>query len=238
MARTFKPGPLLFLIIGVSVAGCGILGGDRTQLGMSDFYNLYLPLVRDIPHPDSLVVQSDERMYDLRMRWSVNHNRRIGTRNYSPGGFTSFATLLAPGLVNHSLGREITGDLSPDLQERLSREQQERMEGTLVFDVHLFVPASPAYDLAETSLRGAAVSVVLDVGDGERYQPSNVVSDITEQFQMGPSQIPAYYRHNQVYFQREIDGVDILDEIEEIRLIVRMSRGSLTELWFTWAVDQ
>ncbi len=228
----------VILAIPVVLMGCSILGGERTQMGMSDLYNLYLPMVREIPHPDSSTIGADEGLYDARLRWSVNHNRRMGNRNYAPGGFTSFATLLTSDLVDHSLGREIIGDLSPDLQERLREEQRERVDGSIVFDVHLFVPAVPGYDLAETSLRGAGAWVTLDVGDGERYPASNVVSDITDQFQMGPANPPVYYRNNQVYFPRMVDGEDILQDVEEIKLIVRISRGSPTELWFTWVVEE
>ncbi len=238
MARPrYSAGLLLLLLTTVLISGCGLLSGDSTRMGMSEFYNLYLPLIRTIPHPDSTAAEPDDRLNDVRLRWSVNHTKRVGQRDYAPYGFTSFATLLGRDLIEHSLDRQLTGDLSPDLQERLQEEQRERADGSIVFDVHLFVPAVRGYDISDTALRGAGASVILEVGDGERYRPSNIVSDLVEHYQIGAGTAPVYHRLNQVYFPREVDGRDILDDVESIRLIVRMSRGPSTELWFRWEVD-
>lgn len=215
---------------------CGLLGGDRAQMDMTDFYNLYLPLVRDVAHPDSVVASDDDRLSDVRLRWSVNHNRRYGSADYSPGNYTSFATLWSRDLAERTLQREITGDLSPDLQERLHAEQNDRIEESVVFDVHLFVPATRGYDLSDTNIRGAGATVILETTDGTSYRPSHIESGIVERYQMGPSDVPAFYRLNRVYFPRTVDGIDVLDGADQLRLIVRMTRGPSTELWFTWRV--
>lgn len=237
--RTFlRPALLPALLMTVFLSsGCGMLGGgDPTRLEMTDFYNLYLPLVRDVAHPDSSVAPDDARLNDIRMQWSVNHSQRYGSAEFAPGNYTSFATLWSRDLAEATLRREVTGDLSPDLQERLQEEQEDAIEDAVIFDVHMFVPATRGYDLSDTNLRGAGASVELEVGDRDTYRPSQVETSIVDHFQMGPNELPVFHRLNRVYFPRIVDEQDILDDVERIRLIVRTTRGTTNELWFTWRV--
>lgn len=223
----------------MSVSGCGLLrGSDGIRPNATEFYNRYYPSTRDIPHPDHADENAGEMtMRELRARWSANHTRRYGRRDFAPSGFSSFATLWGRDLATRSaeVGLGIS-DLSPDLQERARSEQQERYERTLAFEVHMFVPATPNYSVTDTDLRTAGVSIVLQDDQRNEYRPVRVETGLPEEHAMMTTQPPVYYRANQIYFDRFDDERDILEGVESLRLIVRTSGITPDEIWFAWRI--
>lgn len=239
MPRSILSITLCLIIAGPLMSGCRTVGrGDPHNLELSDFYNMYLPLVRQVPHPDSLVERDRESMNQVRLRWSVNSHQRHGRREYAPGSYSSFATLWSRELALTTLDRGITADLSPDLKERMEADQEERYRSGVIFDVHLFVPAVAPYDPSHTSLHGGGASVDLEINDGAIYRASTIEVDYVDRYEMGRQTLPVYHRLNRVYFDRYVDGVDILEDAEQLRLIVRVARGISTELWFTWEIEE
>ncbi|MFW5972861.1 MAG: hypothetical protein ACOCTG_02630 [Bacteroidota bacterium] len=229
---------LILILASIAVSACALLDNDRyAPMGISDYYNMYLPILRTIPHPDSSMMGDDPTLSDVRRAWSVNHVQRRGARDFSPGRFSSFATLwshdLAQLTLRHGVG---ISDLSPDVQERMREEQESRYEGGVLFDVHVFVPSTQGYDISDTSLRGAGVAVELVTNDGNRYTPSAIEVGIVEQHRMDANDVPVLHRLNRVYFDRYVDDRDILSDVESIRLVVRNSGRSTDELWFRWDI--
>jgi hypothetical protein len=225
------------LVAPLLLAGCGLLGGggDGVRLTPSDFYNQYLPVVRTVHHPDSSFTERDISFGELRRMWSVNHTQRTGPRDYSPGNFSSFATLWSRDLSARTASLRMgLGDLSEDVRERVMSEQMEQYEEVVAFEVHMFVPATRGYTVSDTHLRAAGMSITLQDDQRNEYRPFRVESDAAEEFQMMPSQVPVYHRSNRVYFERNQNGTDILEGVENLRLVIRTSGTRTDELWFSW----
>lgn len=236
--RTLRIGLALVLAAPmlVAVSGCGLLGGsDRLQRSAGDFYNQYLPVIREIHHPDSSSADNDISFNALRDQWSVNHTVRFGRRDYSPSNFSTFATLWSRDLSARSAALQLgLGDVTEDVRERAMGEQMDRYEDVLAFEVHMFVPAARGYTVSDTHLRSAGMNIVLQDDQRNEYRPVRVESDAVEEFQMMPGDVPVFHRTNRVYFERRPDGQDILEGVQNLRLMIRTSGARTDELWFSW----
>jgi hypothetical protein len=224
------------LALTLALSGCGMLGGaDRHDRTVSDYYNQYLPTVRQIHHPDTVRADDDTSFRQLIDAWSVNHTVRTGRRDFGPGNYSSFATLWSRELSIRSaeIGLGL-GDVTADVRSRALDQQMERYDEVLAFEVHLFVPVRQGYTTTDTQLRASGMHIVLQDDRGNEYRPIRVDSDAPEEFQVLPSERPVYHRINRLYFERRPDDIDILENVESLRLVVRTAGTRTDEIWFTW----
>jgi hypothetical protein len=157
------------LVVALSLGGCGMLGGaDRLDRTVSDYYNQYLPTVRDIHHPDTVGADEDTSFRELIDQWSVNHTVRTGRRDYGPGNYSSFATLWSRELSMRSaeIGLGL-GDVTTDVRARALDQQMQRYDEVLAFEVHLFVPVRQGYSSTDTQLRASGMYIILQDDRGK-----------------------------------------------------------------------
>lgn len=160
--------------------------------------------------------------------------QRAGWRNYSPRSLSTSATLWSRELVELALKYDVgTSDLSPDLRERMEEREEEAYKSQISFDVFMFVPAARGYSLSDVVLGGAGSRIVLQVDD-ERFSPPSHISG--SDILVGGQSV--FQRANHITFPRVVDGHDILDGAEEIRLFVFTSGTPSDELSFTWRITE
>jgi hypothetical protein len=231
-----RVGPMIVVLALSGGTGCAMFGAaDPARTSATDFYNRYLPIVRQVHHPDSVVTGGDVSFREMRARWSVNHSRRFGGREFASSGFSTFATLWSRELSVRAAERELgLGDLSADVRDRAISQQMDRYAEVLTFDIHMFVPAVRGYSSTDTDLRTAGVNIILQDDRQNQYRPIEVVAGMPEHHQMMTTQPPVYYRPNQIIFYRAPEGTDILAGVESLRLIIRTAGPSADEVWFSW----
>lgn len=226
------------------LGGCASSGGfsvDETRIAYG-----YLPSNAEPPsHPDSLgtlaIVEEEnkidiqlDRSYEQLMRdWSVTWVSQSARRTFDASrSYRTFATLWGLDLSIASLAAEEAVDaLSKDLaQKRVAQRRQEHQQ-VLQIDLYRFIGSPPfGRGIGSTLVGGPGSRVTLRDGQGNRYRPDRVEHEPpTEAYIAGNRTL---YRRNTFYFQREIDGRDLLDDVQELRLYVNQSPGG--RYYFTW----
>lgn len=232
-------GLALFLL-----GGCASSGGfsaDETRIAYG-----YLPSNADVPsHPDSLetltIVEKEnqidmqlDRSYEQLMRdWSVTWVSQTAQRTFDASrSFRTFATLWSLDLSIASLvAEEAVDNLSKDLaQQRVAQRRQEHQQ-VLQIDLYRFIGSPPfGRGIGSTLVGGPGSRVTLHDGEGNRYEPDRVDHEPpSEAFIAGNRTL---YRRNTFYFRRDVDGRDLLADVQELRLYVNQSPGG--RYYFSW----
>lgn len=225
---------LVFLLVGLS--GCALLeSSSPSQFSPQDHYNRYLPRVQTVGHLDSLMLKPGETLLGAKMRWSSSYEQSTGSWDFEPQRYHSFATLMGRDVVEATLRTELgIQGLSPDLQERLRREQQQALSERIAFDVHIFQSNLRSSAMSDTDLDGPGSTIILRDGEGNRYSPVRISSAHPDVVGREAGQREIFHRTNRVEFDRVVDGRDILDDAESLTLIVRLARGASNEIEFNW----
>jgi hypothetical protein len=198
-----------------------------------------LPTAREVDHhPDSLrglSVQETERRYQLAVeetyeslhrKWSCTY-RDLGPGRSRSG--RSYATFWSLELSLASLQPEMgLSSLSKEQARKAIDERRQEYQDLLQFDVYWFESEG------NSILAGPGARVQLRIDGEEAYRPSREKhSPLREAFLPGETQT-ALYRRNTFYFQRVVDGTDILSEANRLELIVDQTGGG-SRVRFTWA---
>lgn len=208
----------------------------------------FLPHVRDIPHhPDSMkavkVVEKEhtvefqmETSFGTMLRhWSATWESQSTSSSSRGLPYRSFATLWSLDLSVASLqAEEGVQGLTKDVALRRIRERKAGYDSTLQVDVYRY-HNSPRLsgDVSEMQLTGAGQRVVLRDDERNEYRPIQSESTpIREGFVQGGGVL---YRRNTFLFDRVVEGKDILNNVEELRLWVR---GFGDDYYFSWSFDQ
>ncbi len=232
---------ILFLIAGCVGTGASVSPG---QLGAR-----YLPPVRELPHhPDSLVHLSIEekdnrlefkfeRPYGEMLRtWSASwQGVGSGAREVPGSLFRSYATFWSREMSLAALipGRGIEG-LSEDLARQILSDRQQEYEDVVQIDVYRFAtsPYTPNA-FSGVQLEGPGARITLRDAAGHEYRPIRVESQVpVEAFQATRRVL---YARNLIYFDRVVEGRDILEDVERLELVIEEIPGN-TSYAFTWTL--
>lgn len=223
----------------VLLAGCS--GGDTYSVDAGTISERFLPAERVVDyHPDSLkalaITEADGKIQyqierdleSLTEKWSSSL-QNVGTgRNFRS---RTYATLWSLELSLMSLQPE-RGVLSIQKERARGMIEERRKEyfETIHIDVYWFVGRN-----MNGIITGPGARTELRVGD-ETYRP--VQADhgpLREAFVAGGE--TALYRRNSLYFQRIVDGTDILAGASGVELRVRRTGGSSRQE-FAWRWEE
>lgn len=238
-------GGALALLI-VLLAGCA--GGSAYSADPTRIAYGYLPTDAEVPsHPDSLatvaIVEKEnnidiefDRSYERLMRdWSATWISQSAGRTFDASrSYRTFAILWSLDLSIASLAAdEGVEGLSKDLaQERIDRRMEEHRQ-VLQIDLYRFVGSPPGGGVSSTLVGRPGSRVVLRDGQGNTYRPSRVENEPPAEAVIAGER--ALYRRNIFFFQREQDERDILDGVEQLRLVINESTSA--RYYFTWTFD-
>jgi len=235
----FGCGASLLFVLGLVVSGCS--GGGSSIVDEGDLAEQYLPTERTLEHhPDSveaLTIESDgdqleyesDRDYEsLWRKWSATYqNVGAGRSVQQP---LSYATFWGLELTLASLQAEGTFALTEDQAQNIINQRRADYRRTIRIDVVWFASEG------NTELTGPSAHVRLDV-QGEQYEPTQEDrSPLREAFlDAGRTGV---YRRNTFYFDRVVDGDDLLADATSIALKIRPSgaRDRIDFRW-TWETD-
>jgi hypothetical protein len=200
-------------------------------------------------HPDSLkvltLVEKENRIefqldgsYERLMReWSSTWVSQSAQRTFdSRRAYRSFATLWSLDLSVASLAAEEgVHTLSKDLaRQRIARRRQEHQQ-TLQIDLYRFVGSPPTGDGISGTLVGSPGNfITLRDDQGNSYRPDQVYNEPPREAVIAGDR--TYYRRNIFYFNRQVDGRDILDGVRQLRLYINGSPAG--RYYFTWSFDE
>lgn len=228
-------------VIGIFVGlivGCG--GSDNLySRDVSDLAERSLPSVRQTHHPDSLrrlsiVEESDRIRFELRESYQRMHEKwsssfRFSTARRDPLRPLTYATLWSKELSLAALeAEEGISSLTKDEARSMIEKQEEAYQETLQIDVYWFSGPDG------TPITGPSAQVRLRDGEGNSYRPvRDEHSPLRDAFILGRSTV--LYRRNIFYFRREVEGRDILEGGDGLRLTVTPNAGDRVEFRWSWA---
>lgn len=236
-------GVVLFLL--GAVMGCA--GGDSFLFNRSDIGRGYLPPVQEVSHPpDSVVylsIEEKENNFEFNFDRSYRQLMRAWSSSWQSTGsgapaarnarYRTFATLWSLELSLASLIPERgVESLSKDLAEQIIQERRKEYEDAVQIDIYRFAGSPYVRDaFSGVQLDRPGVRMILRDDQGNEYRPIQVESSVpSEAFQENRNVL---YSRNIVYFQRLVDGRDILKDVHRLRLEVRESTPNVTYA-FTW----
>lgn len=209
----------------------------------------YLPRMRAVPHhPDSLrdvtLVEKDNQIelqlsssYEQMLRnWSSTWQQVQGRTPTGSRSYRSFATLWSRDLSVASLEAEAgISSLTKEVALRHLREREAQHDSTLQIDVYRY-QSSPAGrgDLSETRLGVPGRRIQLRDDAGNRYRPLRVESTPVREVFFNSGTV--LVRRNTVFFDRVVEGKDILNNVETLRLWVQESFGD--DYYFSWSFER
>lgn len=232
---------MVLSLLWVAMSGCG--GGDNLYLtDVSSIAERSLPSIQNTrAHPDSLrrlsVVEEenrirlelDESYQRMHQKWSSSFRFPSARREISRP--LTYATLWSKELSLASLEPD-EGLSSLSIDQARSRLQTAREEyrETLQIDVYWFSGPDG------TPITGPSAHVRLRDGQGNSYRPvrSNH-GPLRNASILGRSSV--LYRRNIFYFDRVVDGQDILDGVEELRLRVSPTTAPDVEFGWRWPLE-
>lgn len=262
MNRSAKRILLLSVWIGALLAGTIFLGGcasiyqryvsapDSHSLFEANHANLArstLPRDREMPyHPDSMryvALTEEESTYNLELekkyetlwrKWSSARRVEMGQLTHRSGyDHRSFATFWSLDLSIASLERELgIRSISKDLAGEHIEDRKEEYGDIIHIDVYSYADASETSD-TRLGTPGRQVSLV-DKTSGDTYDPIHSEANIPQEA-FHPDRT-VVYRRNIFHFEREVDGEDILENTESLRLMVEVIDGD--NYYFTWSLDE
>jgi hypothetical protein len=237
------------LLIAVLLAGC-ITSESPFRLDSSEMAQRYLPYERDVPHhPDSLKhvrIVEKENTLQLQMemsfrrmteQWSSTFQSRSAGSSARRLPYQSYATLWSLDLSIASLQPEVGfSGLSKDLARQRLSERRAAYDSLLQVDIYRYQgsPIVRRGDISETNLTGPGSRVMLRDDRGNEYKPvREETTPPRDGFIQGRSVI---YRRNTFFFDRVVDGKDILNNVGTLRLWVRESFGN--DYYFRWSFEE
>lgn len=238
----------LSVCVAALLIGCA---GSRSpfQMNESEIAQRYLPYERAVPHhPDSMKhvrVVEKENTFQIELetsyrqmieRWSSTFQSRTSGSVARRLPYHSYATLWSLDLSIASLQAEVgLSGLTKDLaRERLAQRHAE-YDSTLQIDIYRYQgsPFVRGGGISETALTGPGHRIVLRDEQGNEYTPIDETSTPPrDSFIQGETVI---YRRNTFFFDRVVDGKDILNNVEELQLWVRESFGD--DYYFAWSFE-
>ncbi len=238
------PYGLVAVLVACAMAGCA--GGGRYAVDETYIARSYLPHAAAVPsHPDSLgTVEIREKEYQvdfdldrsferLMRDWSatwISHGSGRSFNGRLP--YRSFATLWSLDLSIASLAVEegvegLTKDLALD---RIAQRKKEHRQ-FLQIDLYRFAGSPPTGGVGGTLVGRPGSFIRLEDDQGREYRPERVDnSPLREATVAGESTL---YRRNTFVFRRQVDGRDLLDGVEWLRLYISQSSGE--RYYFTWS---
>jgi len=225
------------LLLGATV-GCG--GGNRlASPNVSTVAERVIPNMRRTEaHPDSLrrlsIVEADDRIrFELadsyqRMHEAWSSKFQFATARRTPRRPLTYATLWSKELSLTALEAEERVSTLPKekARARIEKARTEYREA-LQIDVYWFTGPDGS------SITGPGARVRLHDGQGNSYEPSRERDGpLRSAFILGRNSL--LYRRNIFHFQRQVDGRDILRDVERLRLTVSPTGGSMVEFQWSW----
>ena len=221
-----------------AMAGCG--GTDElASPRVSDLAERRLPGERRTEaHPDSLrrlsIVEDDNRVrFELtdsyqRMHELWSSKFQFTSARRTPIRPLTYATLWSKELSLTALESELGVSTLPKekAQARIKQARKEYREA-LQIDVYWFTGPDG------TSITGPGARVRLHDGEGNDYEPIRETdSPLRDAFILGGNSV--LYRRNIFHFQRQVDGRDILEDVDELRLRVDPTGAPTVEFRWSW----
>lgn len=219
------------------MAGCSG-GGNLYSTDVGYLADRHLPRVRNTEvHPDSVrrlsIVENEERIrfkleenyQQMHLAWSSSFQFASARREIRRP--LTYATLWSKELSLAALEADqkissLPKDKALDLLEKRRKEYQD----VLQVDVYWFSgpDGSP--------ITGPGARVQLRDGEGNSYDPVEEESGPLRQANLVGGNA-ALYRRNIFYFERDVDGRDLLEDVDELRLSVNPT-GSVGSVQFQW----
>jgi hypothetical protein len=221
---------LAFLFVGTGCSSGARYTADEERVAQG-----YLPTVARVSyHPDSVrqlhIVETEDQIQlkleesfaSIVRRWSSTWRGSGAGRLRNATSLRTFATLWSQELSLAVLQAErgING-LSKSLARQLIAERRAEYDSLIQIDVYRFV-GSPETGggLSQTWLERAGTRIVLRDGNDRSYRPTRIESsNLQDGFSARGSTVP--FRRNFIYFKRVVDGRDILEDTDQLRLEVR-----------------
>ena len=238
--RCFGGMGLFVLLLPLVFAGCG------TAYSGLDPGEMHPPFTRDVIHPDSVAhlevayeddkvnLKMDRSLNRLRSLWSSGYRYRYGGRFFETLDYRTFATLRSLELSIAELQEMGLEGLSQELAGKMVDEAKKSYYNFVVLDVHVFIGAQYPDAVGRTSLGEAGTRIVLQDAAGNEYKPETIEVGTPRRFYGNtPGDPGAFYRHNTVYFRRNVNGTDILAHADGLELWMRTVQPSAA-LYFTW----
>ncbi len=238
----------LSLLLAAALMGCA--GSESPfRVNESEVAQRFLPYERTVPHhPDSLInvrVVERENTYEIQLEtsyrrmveeWSSTWQSRSSRSASRRRSYHSYAMLWSLDLSIASLQREVgLSGLTKDLARQRLTERRAAYDSLLQIDVYRYQgsPRVRRGDLSETALTGPGHRLVLQDGQGNEYGPVREESSPPRDgFIQGETVL---YRRNTFFFDRVVDGKDILNNVQNLRLWVRESFGD--DYYFSWSFE-
>lgn len=243
---TVGPGALSALLLLLLVAGgCASSGSSRYTADETRIaYGYLVSEVKAPSHPDTTsalsIVEKEnkfefelDRSYEELVRsWSSTWRSQSARRTFDAGrDFSSYATLWSLDLSLASLVPDEGVDgLSKALaRKRIAQRRQEHRQ-VLQIDVYRFVGSPPGGGIGSTIVGGPGDRVTLRDDQGNEYRPARVENAPPREAVLGGGR--SIYRRNIFFFERQVEGRDILDGVQRLRLYVNDSVSG--RYYFTW----
>jgi len=231
--RRLVGGLFVFAFLGL-VGACG--GGDLYSVDEGQVAQRFLPSERTVHHPDSLRAltiteednklqyQLDQGYQSLIEKWSSSF-RSVGT-GQSPQSRT-FATFQSLELAFVGLQPEmgILG-LRKEQAQDLIDERRKKYADQIRIDVYWFAGRT-----MDGIITGPSARTELEVGDRTLRPVRSDHGPLREAYVTGGE--IALYRQNTLIFPRVVEGTDVLENAERVRLAVRRT-GSSSQKAFMW----
>lgn len=225
------------------LAGCA--GGETYTMDEVDIAQGYLPTTCRVPHhPDSLkavkIVEKEhhlalelEHSYETLVRnWSTTWLSQSAQRVERDRRVQSFALLWSLDLSIAALRSEGIEGLTKDLARSRIEARRKEYQDEVQIDVYRFVQ-SPATrgGTSDTWIGGPGRRVILRDDQGHEYRPKRV--DNGRLIDANAYGYSTLYRRNILYFERTVDGRDILENVDRLQLVVQESFAG--DYYFSWA---
>ena len=237
------------LLIATLVVGC-VTSESPFRLDSSEMAQRFLPYEREVPHhPDSLKyvrivekenalqIETETSFRQMVEQWSSTFQSRSAGSSARRLPYQSYATLWSLDLSIASLQPEVGfSGLSKDLARQRLNERRAAYDSLLQVDIYRYQgsPFVRRGDISETNLTGPGSRLALRDDRGNEYEPvQEETTPPRDGFIQGRSVI---YRRNTFFFDRVVDGKDILNNVGTLRLWVRESFGN--DYYFRWSFEE
>jgi len=227
----------LFLLAAVIAVGCSG-GGSGYYVDSGEIADRYLPPTRTVDaHPDTLddvslkeredgrpKIEMESGYKSLLLKWTTSYEVLSGRRPRQP---LTYATFWSRELSLASLDAESgASTLSGDQGWKLIEQREREYKSFIQIDVYWYG--------RDRIVAGPGTRVQLKDLDGNTYEATRDEYTPLRETSLRNGQ-RALYRRNTFYFERVVDGKDILEGTQGIRLEVNQTGSG--ERWFTWEWD-
>jgi hypothetical protein len=223
------------------LAGCGSSESAFTDEEAISYR--FLPQTQRVGHPDSMryvqlrdsgdrAFTADTSLRALQTLWSAGAQCFTTRCAFRPEPFQTYATLRSKDYVVLRLNREwaLTSISADSARSKIREALNADYQPYVAFDLYLF-----GRNETLTRLRDLRpYTITLKDGQGNRYEPTRVQNPPPTAGVAFRDQQYARYNVNTVYFDRVVDGRDILEEADRLQLTVRTQYGQME---FDWRID-